>query len=125
MRSNAFWSFISFGVTFGLARLGMIWTQGHEWVGPWLAAGCVLSFGAAVIILILPFFARILGLTASERETASLHNVAGSAAAIAQHGSTITQNYIGQATISGPAYPVATNAFWPDMPIRELFERIC
>lgn len=43
MYANTCWGFLSLAVTFGLARLGMLWTTGYEFVGTmliWAAAFC-------------------------------------------------------------------------------------
>jgi len=103
MRSNSVWGFIGLAVACGLARLAMIWTQGDEWIGPWLIAAATLSLAIAVILLLWPFLPRVFGLeNATARGTAPLHNLHRAAAAIAQNGSTINQTYVTHGTTGPP-----------------------
>lgn len=58
MWANSGWGFISLAVTFGLARLSMIWTTGHEYWGPillWIAAVCTML---SVLCFLWPILRR-------------------------------------------------------------------
>lgn len=54
MWSSSVWGFFGLGVTFALARVSMIWTQGHEWIGPWLSGASGACFVVSLVVLLAP-----------------------------------------------------------------------
>jgi hypothetical protein len=62
MWANSVWGLFGLGVTFAMARLGMIWTSGHDWIGPWLTRASVICFALSVIVLFYPFLKNLLGI---------------------------------------------------------------
>jgi hypothetical protein len=56
MWANSVWGLSGLCVTLLLARLSMIWTTGHEWIGPWLLVGAAVCFVGSVCLLVAPCF---------------------------------------------------------------------
>jgi hypothetical protein len=67
MRPNAIFSFFGFAASLLLARLAMIWTTGHEWVGPYLVWGAV---AAALIGGSIWLYPIVFNIPNAEREHA-------------------------------------------------------
>ncbi len=53
----------------------MIWTSGHEWVGPWLTRASVLCFALSVAVLFYPSLKRLLGIHRDLRPDTPIHEV--------------------------------------------------
>lgn len=59
MSITAGWSLIGIAIAFGLARLSMIWTTGHETWGFLLLVSAAICFVTGIICLLRPLFNRI------------------------------------------------------------------
>jgi hypothetical protein len=58
MWANSVWGFFGLGVTFALARVGMIWESGYGWLGHWFTGLSALCFVVSGMILVWPFVER-------------------------------------------------------------------
>jgi hypothetical protein len=59
MRPNAIFWFFGVAVSLLLARFGMLWTKGYEWIGPYLILGAVTAGVCGAAIWIYPILLKI------------------------------------------------------------------